>query len=266
MAGVASVLSNSGEDFVDELASLVVYDEGSKVFKKIKEGLGLNPDESKIDEALEGALSTLQYGLMNMVIVLVTEYALTKSIVVLTTIFAYIKTRRIIKNMINAVTNLPLLKLNPVGYVAGTALNKASDILIANQTETLALAKMANSSSNNIISSIGQERQNQIMIQGQKLKRVESAKSNIYGVRNKSREKNMELYLHKFEKGLWKNTQKDKQLYFDCVGQNADTVSFTTEYVKTLNSYSSVVVTAKGEIFSNAKASLDLLTQMGAKL
>lgn len=263
---IANVLSSSGEDFVDELSSLIVYDEGSKVFKKIKDALGLDPDNSKIDEALEGALTTLQYGLMNMVIILVTEYALTKSAFILGSIFTYIKTRRILKNMTNFITNSPILKRNPVGYVAGTVLNKASDIMIANQTETLALAKMANSSSNNIISAVGQERQNQILLQGQKLKRHDNAKSNIYGVRNKSREKNMDLFLHKFEKGLWKNTQKDKKLYFDCVGQNADTVSFTSDYVNKLNSYSSLVTTATGQIFNNAKATLDLLTQMGAKL
>lgn len=264
MANIGNVLTSTGEDFIDELTSLIVYDEGSKYFKKVKEGLDLQED-SKIDEALEGALSTLQYGLMNIVIMTVTEYAIAKGVLVLTSIFAYIKARRIIKNMIDAVTNIPILKRTPLGYVGGKVIKTVSNVLVANQTETLALSKMANSSSNNIISAVGQERQNQIMLQGQKIKRVESAKSNIYGVRNKSREKGMDLYLHKFNTGTWKDTAKDKKLYFDCTGQDEIKSPFTSDFVKKLNSYANIVTTASGEIFSQAKATLDLLTQIGVK-
>lgn len=265
MIGISNIVSNAGEDFVDELASAIVYDEGKKVFKAVESSLGLDPDNSKVDEALESALSTLQYGLMNLVIVLVTEYALTKSVVVLTTIFTYIKTRRIIKAMIDTFTNLPILKRNPVGFVASSVIGKASEVLVANQAETLALAKMANSSSNNIISAVGQERQNQIMLQGQKIKRVDSSKSNIYNTRSSSREKNMSLYVHKFNTGTWLDTLKDKKLYYDCTGQDSKTVIYNKSYVDKLNSYGNYVTTAKGEIFSNAKATLDLLTQLGVK-
>lgn len=266
MTGIGNIVANSGEDFVDELASAIVYDEGTKIFKKTESFLGLDPENSKVDAALESALTTMQYGLMNLVIVLVTEYALTKSIVVLTSIFAYIKTRRIIKAMIDTFTNLPILKRNPVGFVASSVVGKASEVLVANQSETLALAKMANSSSNNIISAVGQERQNQIMLQGQKIKRVDNSKNNIYSVRNNSRDKNMALYIHKFETGTWLDTLKDKKLYYDCTGQDSKTTVYNKAYVDKLNSYANVVTTAKGEIFSNAKATLDLLTQMGAKL
>lgn len=265
MANVTSVLSNSGEDFIDELSSLIVYDEGTKVFKKIKDSLGLDPDNSKIDEALESALTTLQYGLMNMVIVTVTEYALTKSVTILSGLILFVKGRSIVQKTKSTAQNL-FQKVGKFGGMPFRALTGAMGAIIGSQEQTLAIAKMTNDSSNNIASIIAQERQNQIMIQGNKLSRIDNAKSNIYGVRNTSRDKNMELYLHKFEKGLWKNTAKDKKLYFDCVGQNADTVSFTSDYVKTLNSYANVVTTAKGEIFTNAKATLDLLTQMGARV
>lgn len=266
MAGLGNIIANSGEDFIDELASAIVYDEGAKVFKKTESFLGLDPENSKVDAAIESALTTAQYGTMNLVTVLVTEYALTKSIFVLTSIFTYIKTRRMIKAMIDTFTNLPILKKNPVGFVASSVIGKASDVLVANQTETLALAKMANSSSNNIISAVGQERQNQIMLQGQKLKRVDNLKNNIYQTRGNSRFKNMELFIHKFNTASWKNTAKDKKLYYDCTGQDDKVVPFNSDFVDKINSYANVVTTAKGEIFSNAKATLDLLTYMGAKL
>lgn len=263
MVGIGSIISNSGEDFVDELASAIVYDEGSKIFKDITNNLGLDPNNSKVDEALESALSTLQYGIMNLVIVMITEYALTKSILVLTSIFAYIKTRRMIKAMIDTFTNLPILKRNPVGFVASSVIGKASEVLVANQSETLALAKMANSSSNNIISAVGQERQNQIMLQGQKLKRVDNLKNNIYQTRGNSRTKNMELFIHKFDTATWKNTAKDKKLYYDCTGQDDKVIPFNSDYVDKINSYANIATTASGQIYTQAKATLDLVTQVG---
>jgi hypothetical protein len=262
---ILNVFSNGGEDLVDELASAIVYEEGDKYFKNVKEYLGLTGD-TIVDEALESALSTIKFGLMNVVIITVTEYAIVKTGVVLMGIFTYIKTRRIIKQSVEALTKLPIIKNTPIGYAGGEIVKKTSDVLLANQTENLALAKMLNSSSNNIVSSIGQERQNQIMLQGQKIKRVESAKRNIYSTRNTSRNKNMDLFLHKFDTATWKDTAKDKKLYFDITGQDDKVVPFNAEFIKRINSYANIVTTAKGEIFNNAKATLDLITQMGARL
>lgn len=266
MAGITDIVTNSGEDFIDELTSAIVYDEGSKVFKDIKNTLGLDPDSSKVDEALEGALTTLQYGLMNLVIITVTEYAIAKSVMLLGGLFAYIKGRRIIKSMIDAFSNNPILKRNPVGFVASSVVSKTSDILIANQTETLALANMVNSSGNNIVSAVGKERQNQILLQQNKLNRIDNAKKNIYSVRNNSRSKNMELFIHKFNTATWKDTLKDKKLYFDCTGQDEKIISFNKDFVGKINSYANIATTATGQIYSNAKATLDLITQVGAKL
>lgn len=262
MSSLNNVLSSSGEDFFDELISLAVYKEGNGVMKDIKSKLDLK-DDSVLDEAISGALTTLQYGLMNVVIITVTEYAMTKTVVVLSSIFAYIKGRRIIRAVVDAGTNI-VSKVGPIGWVAGNSLKSVSNVLVANQNETLAMANMANSSSNNIVSAIGRERQNQILIKGQKLKRVDNTKSNMYSVRNKSRQKGMDMFIHKFETGTWKNTAKDKKLYFDCTGQDTKIVPFNMDFVTKINSYSSILETAKGEIYTNTKATLDLLIQLGA--
>lgn len=260
-----NVLANAGEDFIDEYTSLLVYEEGSEIFKKVKDYLNLNPN-AKFDEALEGALDTLKMGIMNATIVLVTEYAITKTGAILTGIYVYIKGRRFIQSLKDGILNNPILKRTPIGFVGSTVVGTATNAVIGNQKETLALAGMVNNSANNLVGAIGQERQNQILLQGQKVNRVEKAKSNMYKIRNTAREKNMELYMLKFDKGMWKNTQKDKKLYFDCTGQNADTVSFNQDYVNQLNSYANIVTTASGQIFSNAKLTLDLLTQLGTKV
>lgn len=261
MANVTNVLSSTGEDFVDELTSLIVFKEGNSIFGDIKKKLDLKED-SVLDEAIEGALSTLQYGMMNMVIVLVTEYALTKSVFVLSSLFTYIKGRRIVRNIAKATTSI-VSKLGPVGWAVGKSIDSVTNVLVANQNETLAIANMANSSSNNLISAVGQERQNQIMIKGQKLKRVDNTKNNMYSVRNKAREKNMDLYVHKFETGTWRKTPKDKKLYFDNTGQNPQLVVFNTDFVKKLNSYSKYYETAQGDIYNETKATFELMTQLG---
>lgn len=260
---IGGVINNSGEDFVDELTSLLVYKEGNEIFKKVRDTIGLKED-SILDEAIDGALSTLQFGIMNVVIITVTEYALAKSVLILGTIFTFIKSRRVVKGIISSASNI-IQKFGPLGYVASKSIDSVSNVLVANQNETLAMAKMANSSSNNIISAIGQERQNQILIKGQKLRRIDNTKSNIYTTRNQSRSKNMDLYIHKFETGTWRDTKADKKLYFDCTGQDTKTVPFNSVFITTLNSYSNYVKTAQGEIFNNTKATLDLLTKLGLK-
>lgn len=264
MPGIVDVVSNSGEDFIDELTSAIVYDEGSKVFKKLKEDLGLDPNNSKIDEALEGALSTLQYGLMNIVIVTVTEYALTKSIVIFTGLIAFIKGRSIVQKTKSTAQNL-FQKIGKVGGMPFRALQGAMGAIVGSQEQTLAIAKMGNDTANNLTSIVAKERQNQIMLQSNKLNRIDNAKKNIYSVRNNSRSKNMDLFMHKFNTATWKDTLKDKKLYFDCTGQDDKVIPFNDVLIKKLNSYANIVETASGQIYTQAKATLDLITQIGVR-
>lgn len=265
MSGLINVIGNSGEDFIDELSSAIVYDEGSKVFKKIKNDLGLDPENSKIDAALEGALTTLQYGLMNQVIIVVTEYAIVKSGAIFAVLVTFIKGRSIVqktKSTANSIFN----KLGKIGGMPFRALSGAMGAVIGSQEQTLAIAKMGNDTANNLTSIVSQERQNQIMLQGNKLRRIDNTKKNLYGVRNNSRTKNMDLFIHKFTTGTWKDTIKDKKLYLDCTGQDNNSVPFNKTLVDRLNSYANIATTASGEIYSNAKATLDLITNVGAKL
>lgn len=261
---ITNILSSTGEDFVDELTSLIVYKESNEVFKKVKDKLQLD-ENSVLDEALEGAMSTLQFGIMNIVIITVTEYVVVKSALILTSIFAYIKGRRIIKNMIDSASNI-ISKVGPLGYMASKGIDSVSGVLVANQTETLTMAKMANSSANNVVSAVGQERQNQIMISGQKLKRVDNTKSNIYDSRNTSRSKGMDLFIHKFETGTWKDTKKDKKLYYDCTGQEEKVFPYNATFISSLNSYAPYVKTAKGDIYNQTKATIDLLSKLGVEV
>lgn len=259
-----NIVSNTGEDFIEEFASLVVYENGKEISDKLRSYLNLNPD-SNFDEALESALSTLTYGIMNAVIVTVVEYAVTKSGILIIGLVSYIKSRRTLQALKQGILNNPILKRSPLGFAGSVVAKSTTNAIMGNQQEVLAIAQMVNSSGNNIISNISQERQNQIMLRGQKLKRVQNEKQFFQETRNKSRDKNMDLFMLKFDKAMWKNTQKDKKLYLDCTGLESGEVSFTTEFVAKLNSYANVVTTLKGEVFNSTKATLDLLTLIGSR-
>lgn len=262
-----NIASSTGEDFVDELASNIVYNETNKIMKQVNEKLDLDPD-SYVDEALSGALMTLQYGLMNATIMVVTEYAIAKAGILFTGLIAFIKGRNVFK-VLGTKSSKLLGKIGGSrGRMAGKALGRFTSLIMGTQEETLAVAKMANDSGNNIVSAIGRERQNQILMHNQKVQRVDNAKSNLYKTRGNSREQKMNLYYDKFKRGNWKKTVKDKELYQNCTGQDfsKSSLSWTVDFVAKLNSYTEFVKTAEGEIVSNAKATLQLINQSGAKV
>lgn len=264
MAGFSDILTNAGEDFVEELSSAIVYEESSKLLQKTKEEAGLNPDQSKVDSAFEGALTTAFNGISNLVIVSVTEYALTKVVAIFSALVLFIKGRSIVQKTKSTAQNL-FQKIGKVGGMPFRALQGAMGAIVGSQEQTLTIAKMANDSSNNLTSIIAKERQNQIMLQGNKLNRIDNAKQNIYSLRNNSKDKNMNLFLHKFNTATWKDTLKDKKLYFECTGQDNKIVAFDDVLIKKLNSYANIVETASGQIYTQAKATLDLITQIGVK-
>lgn len=258
------IASNTGEDFLDELVSNIVYRESQTFVDKIKKDLDLKED-SYLDEAIESALTTLQYGLMNAVIITVTEYAIAKTSLILLGLVAYIKGSSLFNKTKSAIGRL-FNKIPKKGNPAFMAVGMVSNVLIGDNSEKLAIAKMTNDSANNLVSTVSQERQNQILLRQQKLNRIDNAKSNLYGTRNKSRDKEMALFFWKTENGQWEKTNKDEKLYYNCVGRDNSTVNFNAEYVAKLNSLADVVKTAKGDIITRAKAEIDLITMATSQL
>lgn len=257
-----SIVSNTGEDFVDEYISNLVYREANSYIKDIKQRLDLQ-DGDILDEAIDSALTTFQYGVMNAVIMIVTEYAITKTGLVLLGLIVYIKGRSFVKKGKSIAQNI-FQKIGSKGGFVGKAIQGAFGAVLGSQEQTLAIAKMTNDSANNIVTNVSMERQNQILLRTQKLNRVDATKANMYSVRNKSREKNMSLFVWKTTNGMWEKTQKDEKLYKDCVG---DLVTpFSPTFVLKLNSLADVVKTASGEIISRAKAEIDLITAIGANV
>ncbi len=261
---IGNVFANTGEDFVDEFVSSIVYAETNNVMKDIKEKLNLSQD-SYLDEAIEGALMTLQFGLMNSTIMLVTEYAIVKSSAILLGLVAFIKGRAIVHKVRKYSSDI-MNEIGSKGRMVGKFLGHGTKVLIGTQEETIAIAKMTNDTANNIISALGQERQNQIHLQNGKVQRVDNQKSNLYGIRNTSRSKDMEMFYHKFKTGTWQKTPQDKKLYFNCTGQDDIKVPWNLDYVNRINQYSDFTKTAEGNVYSNAKATLDMIILAGARV
>ena len=263
MASAAGIISNTGEDFVDELVSNVVYRESTSYIQDIKKHLDLKEGDV-VDEAIDSALTTFQYGVMNAVIMVVTEYAMAKSALILTGLFLYIKSRGLVKKAQAGLGKI----IEKVGKSRGKALVGASSSLISllkgSQAETLAMTKMTNDSANNIVTNVLIERQNQILLRTQKLNRIDATKSNLFSVRNKARDKDMQLFVWKTTNGKWEKTQKDEKLYENCVGEI--NVVFNAEFVSKLNALADVVKTAKGDIISRAQTEIDLITAIGANV
>lgn len=258
------IVSNTGEDFVDELISNMVYRESESVMKDIKQQLDLK-EGSYLDEAIESALTTFQYGMMNAVIIIVTEYAITKTALIWAGLIAYIKGRSIISKTKSSLSSL-FQRVGSKGGAVGKAVNVLSGVVLGKQDENLAIAKITNDSVNNLVTNVSIERQNQILLRNQRAQRVDATRSNMYSVRNKSRDKNMTLFVWKTSNGMWEKTQKDEKLYKDCVGADSIAVPYNADFVARLNSLADVVKTAKGEIISRAKAEIDMITAIGANV
>lgn len=251
---------NTTEDFLDELSSAIVYDEGQEYIKKIKESV--NTGNKYVDEALQDALTGAVYQIMNEVVILVTEYALLKAISVLSGCIAYIKGRSAVQKFKGGLKNF-FARGKTKGNVVGKALGVVGSAIFGSEQQTIAIAKMTNDTANNVISSIGQERQNQILIKNNKMKRVDDYKSNMYSTFNQTTEKKTSMFMDKLSRGKWENTTKDKKLYFEVTGQDSTKVKYNSSFVSELNKYSQFVTTMKGDIISTAKSNVDLLAGLG---
>lgn len=258
MNKLVNTSANAGEEFVEELSQNIIYEESNKFFNDIKENFGKTGIES-IDSAIESSITVFQFGIQQVVYVAVTEYAITKLSLVLSSLILYIKGRGVVgklkkfsQKLFSSTKNIP---------IAGSVLSAAGTAIVGNENQNIAIAQMVNDSSNNIASIVSNERGNQIHLLNNKSKRVQKEKQNIYSLRNTSKHTAMQRYIQKTETGQWKKTKKDKKLYCFVTGENYTTFNFSLDFVNRLNEFSVYAKTAKGQIYSSAKATLDLISQ-----
>jgi hypothetical protein len=127
---------------------------------------------------------------------------------------------------------------------------------------------MANSTSNNMASLVGQERQNQIMIRSAQQKYANNTTNNAVKLKTSGDNKYLTIFTHKTMTGTWLNTQEDKRIYEKATNtkvQQSGTATWSVLHEK-LNKFSSFATTAQGEIMNEVKATLKLIEKAGAKL
>lgn len=261
MPKVTGIVNNSGEDFVDELCSSITYKYANQIFSPTVKKL--NESDSLVDNALGGAVSTLQFGMMNMVIQSVTEYAITKVSFVGGAIFVFLKTTNVAKKVKGLISG----GLGAIPFV-GKGLGKMVDSVgsfVAKDRELI--SKMAMDTSNNMTTVISQERQNQIMVKQSKYQKIDRTLQNAVNMRGQGRAKQFQYFAHKTKTGTWNKTAYNKKLYEECTGQKfgENGLLWNADFIKRLNSFSEFATTAEGKILNQTKATVDLIANKAPK-
>ena len=256
---VNSIATNTSEDYVDELTTGIVYKYADYVFSGFDDKL-IKGDDA-FAEAMQGAKQTLKFSIMNAVIFSVTEYAIGRLAFASGAIYAYIKGTSAVSKVKSKARGL-FRSLGKKGGFLMKPLKIVSDIALGSQEERLAMAKMANSSANNITSLVATERQTQTMMSSQKhdsaLKTLGMANDSKFSRDNKK----ITAYNYKMKTGTWQNNVQDKNLFLSCVPKEyiKTPFSFNNSFVSELNSLREFAVSAEGKLTSLSQTHLDLLS------
>lgn len=261
MPKITGIVSNSGEDFVDELCSSLTYGYANQIFSPTVKKL--SESDSLVENALGGAVQTLQFGIMNMVIISVTEYAMSKVAFVGGAIFIFLKSTNVAKKVKGIVSGA----LGSIPFV-GSGLGKVADSVGSFVTKDRELiAKMTMDTSNNMTTVISRERQNQIMMKQSKYQKVDKTIDNAISLRGQGRVKQFQYFAHKTKTGTWAKTNYNKKLYEDCTGQKfgENGLAWNIDFVKKLNDFQEFAITSEGKIISQSKAMVDIIANQAPK-
>lgn len=256
MHSVGSIATNTSEDYIDELASGVVYKYKDYVFSGFDKTKLTSDDSDVMDEALNGAYQTLQFSIMNSVILVVSEYAMSRVIAGSTFIFGYIKGHRVVNNLKKA--GRKVYK----GNSGAKLVKKGVKVLFGTQEERLAMSSMANSNMNNLTTVLSQERQTQTTMKSSKRKQM----LDTLGLSSNDKElrdtKKLQSYNYKMKSGTWENTVIDKNLFLSCVPKEyvKQPFMFNTAFVTTLNKFKEFATSAEGNLVNLAQTHVDLMT------
>lgn len=250
-----SIATNTSEDYIDELTTGIVYKYKDYVFSGFDEKKLKTDGEDVMAEALKGASQTLQFSIMNAVIFSVTEYAMKG--VAHTAIFLYLKSGRAINKVRKGFGNIPI-----VGKGLTATASFFTSLAIGNQEERIAMAKMANDSTDNMTTVLSQERQNQTMQLSHKRTQMLNTlglASNNKGLRDT---KKTEAYYHKMKTGSWANTTLDKNLFLSVVPREyvKQPFAFNSSFVKKLNGFTEFAKSSEDKLVNLAQAHLDNMT------
>ncbi len=254
------VPQNASEDFLDELSTCIVYKYANETLKPIEQELA---DGDKCHyEALSSALSTFKFGVMNAVIMMITEYTLKKMGAGAVILWSYLKGGRVLSKAKNFV--LSKLNQKSKGGAVGRMLNNITSIANGTQQERLALAQMANDNLNNLMTNVHQEKQTQTQYEGIKRDSFHSLLDLGAKKGRVSYQSNNQAFMFKMQTGTWINTSDDKKLFEKATGVKVQSTgqSSWSNLVSTLNKYAPVAKDINDNLVNLAQVQSNLLTAM----
>lgn len=254
------VPQNTTEDFLDELSTCVVYKYANETLKPIEQQL--QDDDKCHYEALSSALSTFKFGVMNAVIMMITEYTLKKMGVGAVMIWSYLKGGRVLSKAKDFVT--AKLSRKSKGRAVGRMLNNVTSIANGTQEERIALAKMANDNLNNLMSNVHQEKQTQTMYEGVKRDSFHSLLDLGSKKGRTAYQTSNQAFMFKMQTGTWINTTDDKKLFEKATGVKVQETgqSSWSNLVQTLNKYAPVAKDINDNLVNLAQVQSNILTAM----
>lgn len=261
---VSQIASNTSEDFIDEAVSGYTYHYTKQAFEPLLNKIADGNEDSILREALEGSIMTLQFGIMNAVIMTVTEYAFVKLATTSALILAFLKGSYVAQKVKNVVAGV-IGAIPIVGRGFGEAVKATGGFLSADRQ---IIAQMGNSTSNNMTSLVSQERQNQIMIRQAQHNYADHISASAIKLKQNGDNKYLTIFTHKTMTGTWLNSAEDKRIYEKATNTKVAQSGTATWSVlsEKLNKFSSFAKTAEGAILNEVTATLKLLEKAGAKI
>ena len=259
-----SILINTAEDAVDELTTCIVYKYSNETLKPLETALNEQADDCQF-EALSGASSTFKFGVMNAVIIVLTEYVLSKMILSAGAIFAYIKTGRILSKAKEFIKSKLIFKSKGSGV--GNMISNVMNVANGSQNERLAIATMANDNINNLMSIVTAERANISNYEFGKRKQFNDLLNLGTNKGRKSFDRSISVFQYKMATGSWLNNGDDKRVFEKVTGQLISQTgnSSWSSLVEKLNSFAPYAKDLEGKLVNLAQVQLNELTARNIK-
>lgn len=259
-----SIAINTAEDGIDELTTCIVYKYANETLKPLENQLNEKADDCQY-EALQSALSTFKFGVMNAVIIVVTEYVLTKLIVGAGLIFAYLKSGRILSKAKDFISRK--FQTKSKGAAVGNMISNVVNVATGAQDERIAISKMANDNLNNLMTIVTTERGNVSNYKFYQRKQFNDLLNLGTTKGRKSFDRANSTFQYKMQTGTWLNTVDDKRIFEKATGVEVKLSGNSTwsALVEKLNSFAPFAKDVEGKIINLAQVQLNELTARNIK-
>jgi len=245
MSTITNVFSNSLEDLIDDYTTTVVFKQSKKALDPLKKDFE-KEDSGDWDDAVSGAISTLQMGLSMYAIGWINSTLMPMVYKRASIAFGYIVGGK----LVGAFSKLKS------GGVTGKVLGKAVGTVVGSiesrQKNTEIAINMMNHNDSMMI---------------QKMKMANHTKNRVDGSMLKGytegQLKNVELMSQKTKTGTWTNSRDDKKIYERATGKKLTAGVSWSKLYKKLNSFQEFAKNAEDEVISKAQVEFDTFVANG---